>query len=135
MSRFRFLPALAVTTLAITALAFAACGDDDSSSTNTPNLPSAEANSSATAATIPAGAPEIDQADLAFKPDKLTVKAGSTIYFKNSDSAVHTVDVNGKNESGTMKKGMVFAWTPATAGTYKITCDFHPQMNATITVQ
>jgi plastocyanin len=118
-----------------TALAFVACGDDDSSSNTTPNLPSAEANTSATAATIPAGAPEIDQADLAFKPDKLTVAAGTTVYFKNSDSAVHTVNVNGKNQSGTMKKGAIFAWTPATAGTYKLTCDFHPQMNATITVQ
>jgi plastocyanin len=84
---------------------------------------------------VPAGAPEIDQADLAFKPDKLTVSSGSTVYFKNSDSALHTVNVNGKNESGTMKKGAIFAWTPARAGTYKLTCDFHPQMNATITVQ
>ena len=125
------LPAM-LTSLALVA---SACGGDDSTSTSTPNLPSADAAASSTAVTIPAGAPEIDQQDLAFKPGKLTVAAGTTVYFKNSEAALHTVNVNGKNESGTMRKGAIFAWTPSTAGTYKITCEFHPQMNATITVQ
>ena len=131
-------------TLALTALALfglaAACGGDDKTSTPTsaaiPTSPTGSNSPAATAGagTIPAGAAEIDQDGLAFKPDKLTVKTGEKVYVKNSESALHTFTVNGKNESGNMKKGDVFAWAPPAAGTYKITCDFHPQMNATITV-
>jgi plastocyanin len=136
MLRFRATLVAAAVGLAVAGVLGAACGGGDSTSTGTPGLPSANADASTSpAATIPAGAPEIDQSDLSYKPGTLTVAAGTTVYFKNSDSALHTVDVNSKNESGTMKKGAIFAWTPATAGTYKLTCDFLPQMNATITVQ
>lgn len=77
---------------------------------------------------------EIDQDNLTFKPARLTVKLGEEVTFKNSETAVHTVNINGKNESGTMKKGDVLNWTPPAVGDYKITCDFHPQMKATVTV-
>jgi len=130
--RMTSLAAAAVALLALSA----ACGGDDNTSTPTPG-----ASSSGTAATaapsnsdIPAGAPEVDQDKLAFKPDKLTVKVGEKVYFKNSESALHTVTINTKNESGNMKKGDVFIWPAPAAGTYTITCDFHPQMNAKITV-
>ncbi|MGE5595651.1 MAG: cupredoxin domain-containing protein [Hyphomicrobiales bacterium] len=132
-----------------------ACGgdDDDDGGNTTPDVatqsnestPTQAAGSTATQAsgtqaanggeTIPSGAPEIDQDNLEFKPNKLTVEAGKDVFFKNSETALHTVTVNGKNESGTMKKGDVFKWTPPGPGEYKITCDFHPQMKATITVQ
>lgn len=130
--------ALGLASVALLGLA-AACGGGDSKATPTSAaIPTSPASGSpaaaASAGAIPAGAPEIDQDGLAFKPDKLTVKAGEKVYFKNSESALHTVTINGKNESGTMKKGDVFSWTPAAAGTYKVNCDFHPQMNATITV-
>lgn len=117
----------------------AACGGGSSPATPTAGaIPTSPAGGSAAptsaAGGIPAGAPEIDQNGLAFKPAKLTVKVGEKVYFKNSESALHTVTINGKTESGNMKKGDIFTWTPPAAGVYKITCDFHPQMNATITV-
>jgi plastocyanin len=84
---------------------------------------------------VPDGAAFINQDGLKFSPSGLSVAAGETVYFKNSETAVHSVTIDGKNESGTMKHDMVFQWTPPGAGTYKITCDFHPQMKATITVQ
>ncbi|MEP7367811.1 MAG: cupredoxin domain-containing protein [Acidobacteriota bacterium] len=130
---------LALTSLALLGLA-AACGGDDSTSTPTsaaiPTSPSGSNSPAATtgAGQVPAGAAEIDQDGLAFKPDKQTVKSGDKVYFKNSESALHTVTINGKNESGNMKKGDVFSWASGAAGTYRITCDFHPQMQATITV-
>ena len=129
---------LGLASVALLGLA-AACGGGDSKATPTSAaIPTSPASGSpaatASAGAIPAGAPEIDQNGLAFRPDKLTVKAGEKVYFKNSESALHTVTINGKNESGTMKKGDVFSWAPAAAGTYKVNCDFHPQMNATITV-
>lgn len=84
---------------------------------------------------IPPGAAEIDQQNLAFTKDNVTVKFGDKVYFKSRDDALHTIDVNGVNSSGTMHKGDVFAWAAGAPGIYKITCDFHPQMHATITVQ
>lgn len=127
MAHTRWIAAAAVAALAL--VAGAACGGGGGNAgANTP-----AASAAAGSATITT--PEMDQDNLSFKPEKLTVKAGEKVIFKNSESAVHTVTINGKNESGTMKKGDVFAWTPTASGTYKITCDFHPQMKATITVE
>lgn len=84
---------------------------------------------------VPDGAPFIDQRSLAFKPDNVRTKAGEQVYFKNSETAIHTVTTNGKNASGSMTKNELFVWTPPAAGSYRITCDFHPQMRATVTVE
>ncbi len=111
-------------------LAVGACGDDTSDGGNGLSLPDA---TSVTA--IPEGAPLIDQDNLAFIPGELTVSAGGTMYLKNSESAVHTVTIDGKNVSGVMRKDDTLAWTPPGAGTYRVTCDYHPQMRATITVR
>ncbi|MEO8538350.1 MAG: cupredoxin domain-containing protein [bacterium] len=84
---------------------------------------------------IPDGAAFIDQNGLKFSPSTLSVAAGEVVYFKNSETTVHTVTVNGKNESGTMKNDQVFQFTPPAPGEYKITCDFHAQMKSTLTVK
>lgn len=84
---------------------------------------------------IPPGAPLLDQDNLAFMPEELSVTAGSPVYIKNSEAAVHTVTVEGKNVSGVMRKDDMLAWIPPSAGAYRITCDYHPQMRATITVK
>lgn len=139
MIRNRILLTLGASTVAV-AMFGAACGGGSDSGTKatttieTSGTPAAGATKGA--ATVPAGAPEVDQDGLAFKPTKLTAKAGEKVYFKNSESALHTVTINDKNESGNMRKGDIFAWTaPATPGEYKVTCDYHPQMKATITIQ
>ncbi len=111
--------------------AIACGGGDDSASGGTPG-----AKKTATPKiTVPADAPQIDQENLTFKPDKVTAKVGETVYFLNSESAIHTVNVNGKNISGNMKKGAVVTWKGQTVGEYKITCDYHPQMKATVVVE
>jgi plastocyanin len=121
--------------------AAAACGgDDDAATKTTAPVDTTAAVTTTTTNASPSGAAasggaEIDQDDLAFKPGKLTVKSGEKVTFKNAESALHTVDINGKNESGNMKKGAIFEWTAGAPGEYKITCEYHPQMNATITVQ
>lgn len=125
----------AIAAALLTVGAFAACGGgDDSTNGEDATKPPASATSGGKVE-IPAGAPMIDQDKLAFKPDKLTVKVGDKVYFRNSETALHTVTIDGKNVSGNMKKGDVVVWTAATAKTYKMTCDYHPQMNATITAQ
>lgn len=96
-------------------LLVAACGDDSSESKTT-------------------GPAEIDQTGLKFVPQSLTVKVGDTVTIKNSEEAIHTANINGKNVSGNMKKGSVVTWKAEAAGEYKVTCDYHPDMKATITV-
>ena len=90
---------------------------------------------SAPVTAVPAGAPLIDQDKLTFIPDELRVQSGSTVYLKNSESAVHTVTIEGKNVSGVMRENDVLAWVPPRPGTYRITCDYHPKMLATITAE
>jgi plastocyanin len=119
--------AVAAAALLISALVLSSCGSSDGDSAN-----SGIANN---VAGVPDGVPFIDQDSLKFIPTSLKVKVGDIVYFKNSETALHTVTIEGKNESGNMKKDAVFTWTPKTAGEYKITCDFHPQMKATITVE
>ncbi len=126
MHRFLRLALLAVA-VAIAALAVTACGGSSSSS-GTAGV------ADGTDDRIPAGAPFIDQDKLQFVPQALRVKVGETVYFKNSETALHTVNVDGKNVSGNMKKNDVFTWVFQQPGSYKITCDYHPQMKATITV-
>ena len=84
---------------------------------------------------VPDGAPHVNQDALRYKPNELTVQTGETVYFTNSESAVHNVTLEGENLSGTMQKGDVFAYSFAAAGEYQLTCTFHPQMKVTITVE
>mgnify|MGYP002381903679 CR=1 FL=1 len=108
-----------------------ACGDDDSDDRgNGVSIADAKRVSA-----IPAGAPLIDQDNLAFIPKELTVPAGGTVYLKNSEAAVHTVTIEGKNVSGVMREEDLLAWIAPGAGTYRVTCDYHPQMRATISVE
>lgn len=103
----------------------AGCGGGDSGSTGEPGKRPVD---------VPADAPFVDQNGLKFLPNTLTASVGETIYFHNAESAIHTVTINGTNESGNMRRDDVFEWAPSAPGTYKITCDLHPQMKATLTV-
>lgn len=76
----------------------------------------------------------VDQDSLRFSPNTLCVSPGQEVLFRNSESTIHTVTIEGKNESGTMKKGDEFRWTPPEPGRFDITCEFHPQMKAIVTV-
>ena len=164
----RFLPKSLVVGSALGAMAIlgTACGGGDSSSsgvvtaaptkavstaaastaaTKAATTPAA-ATTAATSSTVgqkittapPAGSAVIDQKDQLFKPDKLTVKLGDTVYFTNSEAVVHSVNLDGKNllgSGGLTKQGESVVWKPAKAGTYTMTCDYHPAMKAVVTVQ
>jgi plastocyanin len=121
----RFALFLVLSLFAVAGGAFAACGDDDENS-GTQQAGSPEPGD---------GVPTIDQDDLRFKPDELTVSVGQTIRFMNSETALHTVTIDGDNVSGNMREDDVFEWTPEQAGEYEVTCDYHPQMKAKIIVE
>ena len=124
---------LLVASAALIGGAAMACGGGDDDDANG-NGDGAATATSAPEVTVPEGAPFIDQDKLKFIPTELTVKAGEKVYFKNSETALHTVTINGVDESGNMKKNDIFVFEFPNAGEYKITCEYHPQKKATITV-
>ncbi|MCS7294407.1 MAG: cupredoxin domain-containing protein [Chloroflexota bacterium] len=80
------------------------------------------------------GYPIVNQDRLRFIPKRLTIPAGMSVLFRNSETAIHDVLVDGVNVSGNMRKGDEVLYTFESPGTFAITCSFHPQMRATIVV-
>ena len=89
----------------------AACGDDSGSSSNTTSAPAASGGGSATTAAAgdAAGAGTVVAKDIAYNPDKITVKVGDTVTFKNEDSFAHTFTAdNGEFDSNNVDGGGSF---------------------------
>lgn len=76
--------------------------------------------------------PEVHMRGLKFAPGTLQVARGTTVVFKNDDTAPHTVteDGGGTVDSGVLSPGKSFTLT--VNSTLKYHCDIHPQMTATI---
>jgi plastocyanin len=87
---------------------------------------------------------------IAFKPERLSVPAGTAVSWKNEDASEHTVTsgtvnqgsggvttaVDNKFESGSLKQNASFAYTFTAPGTYSYFCKIHPAtMRGEITVK
>ena len=77
----------------------------------------------------------------AFSPASLTIKAGTTVTWKNTTAVAHTVtsDDGTSFDSGTANlitaQSGTFSFTFSKAGTFAYHCAIHPFMKATIIVQ
>jgi plastocyanin len=71
-----------------------------------------------------------------FSPMSITVKAGSTVTWKNLDGEPHTV-VNdaGIFRSAALDQDDTYQFKFDKPGVYKVLCGIHPNMKETITVQ
>ncbi|RDK06770.1 cupredoxin domain-containing protein [Cupriavidus lacunae] len=71
-----------------------------------------------------------------FSPMALTIKAGSTVTWKNLDGEPHSI-VNdaGLFRSSALDQNDTFKFKFDKPGVYKVFCGIHPNMKATITVQ
>ena len=82
---------------------------------------------------------EVDQDDVNFSPESLTIKNGDVVHFRNSATMNHNVSVidadGGADDLGIEKPGAVFARKFDKTGDYKVRCTVHPKMKMTITVQ
>src|SRR5580704_1657445 len=81
--------------------------------------------------TLPAAAAgtEVNIDNFAFTPKELTVKAGTTIVFRNHDDIPHSVvGSNGEFHSKALDTGDSFGFTFAKAGSYVYSCGLHPRM-------
>ena len=86
--------------------------------------------------TDPVAATRVELADFAFRPACLSAEDGATITLENTGDAPHTFTVTGTDvdinlDAGTSVDVSLSGLEP---GTYAVTCTFHPQMEATLTV-
>ena len=71
-----------------------------------------------------------------FGPEKLTVKAGTTVTWKNEDDIPHTVASSTKAfKSKALDTDDTFSFTFTTPGTYEYFCSLHPHMVGTVVVE
>lgn len=78
----------------------------------------------------------VELKDFAFNPTILTVKVGSTVTFKNSDIAGHSVTADDKSfDSGVLGQGETATVTFDKAGTFGFHCTPHPNMKVSIVVE
>ncbi|WP_144108176.1 cupredoxin domain-containing protein [Paraburkholderia sp. BCC1886] len=74
--------------------------------------------------------------DFMFSPMSITIKAGTTVTWKNLDGEPHTV-VNdaGVFRSAALDQDDTYQFRFDKPGVYKVFCGIHPAMKETITVQ
>ena len=66
----------------------------------------------------------------------ITVSAGSTVTWHNSDGEPHTVvSADGLFRSAALDTGESFSFKFTKAGTFKYVCTIHPRMVSTVTVK
>lgn len=119
--------------LAAAAFALASCSGTSATDDNS----ATDATSSATGGEGQAVA--ID--DFAFRPETLTVPAGTTVTWSNEDATSHTVTAGSGDAPDPQafdlevdEQGQTVSFTFDQAGTYAYYCELHPFMTGTIDV-
>lgn len=88
----------------------------------------------------PSSADTVAISGFLFKPDALTVGAGTTVTWRNADDIAHTVTAgvpgapSGAFDSGNKVKDELFAHTFPAAGTFPYFCNNHNGMRGSVTV-
>lgn len=78
----------------------------------------------------------VEIADFAFSPATLTITAGDTVTWTNTDAVAHTAtSTTGAFDSGELAQGASYSVTFTTPGTYDYLCTPHPTMTGRIVVQ
>ncbi len=84
-----------------------------------------------------AGNVTVEQKDLSFGQETLTVKQGAVIEFKNGDDTSHNIIISGDGvnlNSGLQQPGVAFSAPMLKKGKFEATCGIHPKMKMTIVV-
>jgi plastocyanin len=78
---------------------------------------------------------QIDQ--FIFAPQRVSVKAGTTVTWVNDDDIIPHVVVSSKKlfKSKTLDTNDRFSFTFTTPGTYEYFCSLHPHMTGTVVVE
>ncbi len=130
-------PLLLLALLALSALALGACGKSSSGG-------SSSQGGGAPQAAAPAGggpalaAAKVTIANYKFMPASITVKAGGTVTWTNTDSDRHTASSDAEPrvfDTNTLNKGQSKAVSFKKPGTYKYLCVYHAFMQGTVVVK
>ena len=79
---------------------------------------------------------EVKIDNFVFSPERLTVKAGTTVTWINHDDIPHTVAAKDRAfKSKVMDSDESFSFTFSTPGEYSYFCSLHPHMTGTIVVE
>lgn len=129
--------ALLIACLALT-LPLAACGGDDDGGGG--GASTTEQTDTAAQQPKPAGeSVTVNMKDIQFVPKNVTVKAGTTVKWTNSDQVPHTVTKTGgpgaEFDSGNVEGGGEFEQTFQDKGKIDYVCTIHAGQEGTITVK
>jgi plastocyanin len=81
------------------------------------------------------GGGDVTIVDFAFQPGMISVSAGTTVTWRNTGGAPHTVTAfNGAFDSGTLNPGGSYSQTFSDPGVYMYHCQIHPNMVGTVQV-
>ncbi len=117
-------------TVVFAVLIFASACSGNSASAPSPT----PAGDPATSVSIPRGAESLG--NRAYAPDELTVQAGATVTWTNTDSEAHTSTSNIAGwDSGVVAPGASFSFQFPTAGTFQYHCTIHPSMVGSVVVR
>ena len=85
---------------------------------------------------VQAAETEVNIDQFTFYPQRITVKAGTTVTWTNEDDDSHTVASSSKLfKSKALDTGDKFSFTFTTPGTYAYICSVHPYMTGTVVVE
>jgi plastocyanin len=90
------------------------------------------------AAVAAASSTQVSMANYAFAPASITVTAGDTVIWTNTDQAPHDVTTTSAPvavHSSMLSKGQSWSYTFSTPGSYAYICSVHPDMKATVIVR
>lgn len=136
---------IALSMALVSMLILVACGGTTTASSSTTPVPTVAQPTPTTApATQPTNVVVVQMLEnppghYFFKPDTLTITAGTTVVWYDNSDAPHTVtsDNSAPTAFGTtsnVTQGKTFALIFNTPGTYNYHCNIHPNMKALITV-
>lgn len=109
----------AVLTILLAALVFISCSKSNSYNSGT-NAPAAAS---------------VSIKNMAFTPASLSVAAGATVTWTNSDSTMHTVTADDNSfNSGNIAVGATYSRVFNSAGTFSYHCTLHPEMTGKVVV-
>jgi amicyanin len=90
----------------------------------------------ARAAAANAAATDVTIDNFTFAPQRLTVKAGTTVTWRNEDDIPHTVAASTRIfKSKALDTDDTYSFTFTTPGTYEYFCSLHPHMTGTVVVE
>lgn len=126
--------------LALAGLLLAAACGTQSTPAAAPTTPMPSMSMPATSATAdqqPVAANAVTIKNFAFSPQVITIKAGTTVTWTNTDADAHTVtsqNGTGPLRSSALVTGASYSYTFRTPGHYDYLCTIHPFMTATVEV-